>query len=140
MPDSILYWNDVALEADRITHTREPKEQVGPILSSRALAIVHLAMYDAYSAIVPAARHPGGGGAYLPGLPPPPPGASAQAAVSGAAYATLSALYPSQQSLFDAKLGAAGNALNPGHDFGVEVARLILMDRRNDPGVGERGI
>ena len=47
MSDSILFWNAVALEADRIAHTDPDKrEQNGPTLSSRALAIVHLAMYD----------------------------------------------------------------------------------------------
>lgn len=45
--DAILYWNDVALEANRISHTNGKGEQTGPTLSSRALAIVHLAMYDA---------------------------------------------------------------------------------------------
>lgn len=48
MPDSILIWNAVVLEANRISHTESSKmEQAGPPLSARALAIVHLAMYDA---------------------------------------------------------------------------------------------
>lgn len=50
MPDSILIWNAVALKANRISHTNNDKmEQAGPPLSARALAIVQLAMYDAYS-------------------------------------------------------------------------------------------
>jgi hypothetical protein len=44
MKDPILYWNDVALEANRVSHTSEKGEQKGPPLSARALAIVHLAM------------------------------------------------------------------------------------------------
>src|SRR5215216_3352726 len=48
MDDPILYWNDVALEANRVSHTNGKGEQTGPALSSRALAIVHLAMYDAF--------------------------------------------------------------------------------------------
>ena len=42
--DPILYWNEVALEANRVSFTNGKKEQPGPTLSSRALAIVHLAM------------------------------------------------------------------------------------------------
>ncbi len=46
--DSILFWNEVALEANRVSHTdADKREQNGPTLSSRAFAIVHLAMYDA---------------------------------------------------------------------------------------------
>ena len=30
--DPILYWNDVALEANRVSHTSEQGEQRGPIL------------------------------------------------------------------------------------------------------------
>jgi hypothetical protein len=47
--DPILLWNQVALEANRVSHTTGPNEQTGPTLSSRALAIVHLALYDAYN-------------------------------------------------------------------------------------------
>jgi Vanadium chloroperoxidase N-terminal domain len=49
MPDPILLWNKIALEADRVAHTNGRGEQTGPTLSSRALAIVHLAMYDAFA-------------------------------------------------------------------------------------------
>ncbi|WP_293134324.1 hypothetical protein [Microcoleus sp. bin38.metabat.b11b12b14.051] len=67
--DPILYWNEVALEANRVSFTNGKKEQQGPTLSSRALAIVHLAMYDAYAGVqgnpvVPVNLSP-----YLPGLP-----------------------------------------------------------------------
>jgi hypothetical protein len=47
--DPSLLWNQVALEANRVSHTTGPNEQTGPTLSSRALAIVHLVMYDAYN-------------------------------------------------------------------------------------------
>jgi hypothetical protein len=133
MPDAILFWNDVVLEANRISHTNGKMEQTGPPLSARALALVHLAMYDAYNAVIPA------GGPYLPGLPVAPPGASAQAAAAGAAHAALSALFPSQRSFFDAKLSDAGGPLQPGFDFGVGVAQALLQDRAGDPGVGDTG-
>jgi hypothetical protein len=102
--DVILYWNDVALEANRISHTNGKNEQTGPTLSSRALAIVHLAMYDALAGV---------SGNPLPELPSyltpePVPGASVDAAVAAAAHATLSKLFPSQKAFFDLKHAQAG--------------------------------
>jgi hypothetical protein len=133
--DSILFWNDVALEANRVSHTDGKKEQNGPTLSSRALAIVHLAMYDAYVGVDTAAGLP----AYLPGLPAPASGSSPQAAVAAAAHATLSALFPSQKAFFNTKLTETGTILDPGHNFGVAVARAILQDRAADPGDSDAG-
>ncbi len=139
--DPILYWNDVALEANRISHTNGAGEQTGPTLSSRALAIVHLAMYDAYVGV---ANAPGTTTLppYLPGLPPPAAGASADAAVAAAAHATLSALFPSQKMFFDAKhqqAGLNGPGLPAGHAFGLLVAAAILKDRKDDPGASDNG-
>src|SRR5687768_15866613 len=131
MNDPILYWNDVALEANRISHTNGKNEQTGPTLSSRALAIVHLAMYDAYVGVdvgaglapyLPAGSHPG-----------PQAGASVDAAVAAAAHATLSALFSSQRGFFDRKhleAGLSGAGLAEGHEFGLLVARAILEDRK----------
>lgn len=94
MTDSILAWNEVALEANRVSHTEVDKsEQNGPTLSSRALAIVHLAMYDAYARV---RGNPSDLPPYLPELPPAPADASPQAAVAAAAYETLKSLFPSQ--------------------------------------------
>ena len=91
----ILFWNAVALEANRKDFSSLPggappmPEQGGPTLSSRALAIIHLAMYDAHAG---ARGNPAGLPAYLPGLPPAG-GASPEAAVAGAAHRTMSVLY-----------------------------------------------
>jgi membrane-associated phospholipid phosphatase len=140
MNDAILYWNDVALEANRVDFTDvsadQKPEQGGPTRSSRALAIVHLAMYDAYAAIDTTA-----GESYLPQppLPTPPSGASAQAAVAGAAHATLSALFTRQRSRFDQKLAETGLVGDPGYVFGVDVARAILKDREMDPSASDAG-
>jgi|GEM_PF-6411291 len=85
-----LYWNEVVLEANRINITGF-KEQGGLTLSSRALAIVHLAMYDAFvgtSSLAGLMPH-------LPGIVPP------------AAHSTLGALFPSQRAFFDLKVAAA---------------------------------
>jgi vanadium chloroperoxidase len=138
MTDSILFWNEVALEANRISHTNDKKEQTGPTLSSRALAIVHLAMYDAYAGVVNNPALP----PYLQMLPPASPAASAQAAVAAAAHATLSKLFPSQKPFFDLKHQQAGlqaPGLHEGHAFGLLVAQRILDDRKNDPGASDNG-
>jgi vanadium-dependent haloperoxidase-like protein len=127
--DLILIWNDVALEANRVSHTDGSKEQNGPTLSSRAMAIVHLAMYDAYAGVV---NDPTNLPAYLtPG--PAPAGSSIQAAVGGAAFETLMALYPSQLEFFKNQLALHGDESNPGHAFGQKVGRAILKDREDDP-------
>jgi hypothetical protein len=142
--DPILYWNDVALEANRVSHSNGKNEQTGPTLSSRALAIVHLAMYDAYAAIartnlpVPAVNL----SPYLPGLPHPKANASAFAAVAAAAHATLSALFPSQKPFFDTKhlqAGLKGLGLREGHEFGLLVAQRMLDKRAGDPDGSDNG-
>lgn len=134
--DPILFWNEIALEANRVSHSNGRGEQTGPVLSARALAIVHLAMYDAYAYVVndPANLPP-----YLTGLPSPNPMAKADAAVAAAAYTTLVKLFPSQKAFFDLILAGAGDSANPGHTFGCMVAEQILADRMNDPGTGAIG-
>lgn len=138
--DPILYWNEVALEANRISHTgRKDAGTLGPTLSSRALAIIHLAMYDAYAGV---AKDPANLPHYLPGLPTPVTGASAEAAVAAAAHATLSKLFPSQKAFFDLKHAQAGlqdPGLNQGHDFGLMVAQKLLDDRKDDPNASDDG-
>jgi Vanadium chloroperoxidase N-terminal domain len=136
MPDPILFWNNVALEANRVSHNPGKDEQTGPTLSARALAIVHLAMYDAYAGVIntPASLPP-----YLPGLPPPSPGASPAAAVAAAAHETLSSLFPSQKPLFDLALSGAGDPSDPGHGFGLAVAEAIRADRAGDPDASSAG-
>lgn len=140
MDDSILYWNEVALEANRVSHTTgRDSGTLGPPLSTRALAIVHLAMYDAYAG---ATNRPNYLPPYLPGLPALNGGASADAAVAAAAHLTLSALFPSQRALFDQKLAAAGlggPGFEAGRDFGLLVGERMLEDRLNDPGANEFG-
>jgi len=100
--DAILYWNDVALEANKESHTNGLNENTGPTLSSRALAIVHLAMHDAYFGIV-TGIYP----TYASGLPTPAAEAAPDAAIAAAAYFTLAQLYPRQKAMLDAKLASA---------------------------------
>ncbi|MCY7390415.1 MAG: phosphatase PAP2 family protein [Leptolyngbyaceae cyanobacterium CAN_BIN12] len=140
--DPILYWNEVALEANRVSHTNGKNEQTGPTLSSRALAIVHLAMYDAYAGVRGNPSAPVNLSPYLPGLPNPQTNASADAAVAAAAHATLSSLFPSQKSFFDLKHIQAelqGTGLQEGHEFGLLVAQKMLGKRQDDPSASDDG-
>jgi vanadium chloroperoxidase len=133
MPDPILLWNKIALEANRVSHTNGQGEQTGPTLSSRALAIVHLAMYDAFAGIT---NTP----AQLPRYinnPPSVGGATPEAlsaAVAAAAYTALVALFPSQKPFFDGIFEGEGDPASAAHAFGVAVAQAILLDRAMDPG------
>lgn len=139
----ILFWNEVALEANRISHSNGANEEVGPPLSARALAIVHLAMYDAYAR---AFHNPAHLPAYLTGLPQPmldaPANVFAGAAVASAAYTTLSDLFPSQQAFFNIALQLF-QALNGPTIYGVvlgnAVATAILAARALDDDADPKG-
>ena len=57
--DSVRYWNEIAINASGLDHTpvaagenRVFGEQLGPGRSSRAMAIVHIAIFEAVNAIV----------------------------------------------------------------------------------------
>ncbi|MGH3934101.1 MAG: hypothetical protein ACRDS1_03815 [Pseudonocardiaceae bacterium] len=138
--DPILYWNDVVNEADRTTHTTSAPAEAearGPCGSSRAYAIVHLAMHDAYFGIN------GKFDTYLSGLPTPAPGADTDSAVAAAAHGTLSALYPAQTAFFNERLNGAGlpggQPRVDGDIYGRAVAAAILALRQNDPRVSGAG-
>lgn len=142
MIDSILYWNQVALDAGKIDFsspdptTALMPQQAGPTYAARALAIVHLAMYDAYVGIK------GGGATYL-NYAPETPGTTdlqaAQAAVAAAACLTLIAMYSKQKDTF-LKKHREFVVLLPDHDpkiskglaWGSLVATKVLADRKND--------
>lgn len=140
--DNILFWNGIALEANRVSHTKfidtGLNEQTGPTLSSRAMAIVHLAMYDAYAGVVDdSANFP----RYINITPSVGmgTGATVSAAVAAAAHKTLSALFPSQKPFFDLMFEGIGDPLNDGHNFGTAVADDILADRQSDPNADSPG-
>ena len=61
--NSILRWNHVAMDANAIDHTPpasgDPRvfgEQLGPTRTSRAFAIIHIAMFEAVNSIAPRYR------------------------------------------------------------------------------------
>ena len=94
----VLYWNHAGLEMNRITHSLGGP-QGGPTMSSRALGLLHLAMHDAYFAVLghgeadnpptwlPDAQRPAVPGGVTPGLD------SANAALTAAAITILDKLY-----------------------------------------------
>ena len=143
--DSILYWNNVALEANKrdfsnLPGTEKPApEQGGPTMSSRALAIVHLAMYDAHAGVRnDAVNLP----RYLASPPNPAAGTHAAAAVAAAAHLCLASLFPRQKPHFDSALsaeGLTGAGLAAGNAFGLAVGKAMLADRAGDPGAGSAG-
>jgi membrane-associated phospholipid phosphatase len=139
----------VALRAVAVDHTPAytggstiAAEQPGPTRTSRVLAIVHIAIYDALNAIDK--RYPGYSGE-LPALSDSSP----DAAIAQAAHDTLAALYPRQANRLDGWLAAdlarlpGGRAKRNGVDIGRRAAAAILALRAEDgaydgePVVGE---
>ena len=131
-------WNQVAIDASGLDHTpvapgedRVFGEQFGPTRSSRAMAIVHIAMFDALNAIE---------GRYesYTGLAPARGGCSAEAAIAKAAHDTLVALFPSQAPALDVHLAEElgdipdGPAMRRGVDLGHRAADAILEARAGD--------
>src|SRR5712691_3122824 len=99
--DAVRRWNEILLGANALDHTpvapgenRVFGEQAGPHRTSRAFAIVHIAIFDAVNAIA-------GGHKSYTGLPPASRDISMHAAIAQAAHDTLVALYPSQKPSFD---------------------------------------
>ncbi len=135
---SLAYWNDVALRSNAIDHTppmaagiAAQPEQFGPHRTSRALAIVHIAIFDALNAMV--RRYPsysGGLMAFSDGSP--------AAAIAQAAHDTLAALYPRQAERLHEDLRADLARLPPsrsklnGIDIGRRAAAAILALRAGD--------
>ena len=135
--DSLHRWNLIAINASGLDHTpvapgenRVFGEQLGPGRSSRAMAIVHIAMFDSLDAVV---------GGYTSYTGTRAGGqTSVDAAISQAARDTLTAMFPSQTATFDAylaqDLAAVRNAQQRanGIDLGHRAAAAILAMRVND--------
>jgi len=134
----VRHWNEIAINATGLDHTpvapgetRVFGEELGPGRSSRAMAIVHIAIFDAVNAIA---------GRYTSYTDQPPArlGASVRAAIAAAAHDTLVALFPSQASLMDEALAADlrtlpnGRAMVDGLDVGRRAAAAILALRSDD--------
>lgn len=134
---ALAHWNAVAVDASGLDHTpvapgeqRVFGEQLGPTRASRAMAIVHIAMFEAVNAVVP--RYTSYAGVT------PIPHASMEAAMAQAARDTLAALFPSQTATFDQhladELGAVRQRLprEAGIELGHKAAAAVLALRAND--------
>jgi hypothetical protein len=132
--DAILHWNAIALQVVVNDHsgTVGAAENGGPTRTSWALAIVHIAMFDAVNAI------DGSFEPYIPITQNSANGASKDAAIAQAARETLAALYPKQKVFLDRELKHAlhGIPANSGREKGLmvgfEAALNILAARDAD--------
>src|SRR5215472_13562400 len=109
----VRHWNSIALDAAGLDDTpvgpgeeRVFGEQLGPGRSSRAMAIVHIAMFDAINAISGRFHTYTGIHGHRR--------ASMDAAIVQAAHDTLASLYPSQASKFDSLLTQDLNSIHTG--------------------------
>jgi hypothetical protein len=136
--DAVHRWNQIAIDASGLDHTpvaagetRTFGEQLGPGRSSRAMAVVHIAIFDAVNAVTHRYQS-------YTGVQAPRGAVSLDAAVAQAAHDTLVALYPSQADKFDSLLSADLSAIkNPpaganGVDLGQRTAAAILALRVGD--------
>lgn len=133
--------NQMALDTTSIDHTPVPPggnyiygQQYGPCRTSRALAMFHVSVFEAYNSIVPNYY------SYI-GLSPAsnPHNISIPAAMLQAGYTTLISLYPSQQprllQLYNSILATiidSPNAINAGIALGNTVSQLMIANRNND--------
>jgi Vanadium chloroperoxidase N-terminal domain/PAP2 superfamily len=138
MEDPILFWNHICNEANRFDHTAPMKgtAQGGPTRSSRATAIVHLAMHDAHFGVTgPTVSIPLYTGNAVAPYAGPKTTKEISAAVSAAAHLTLAALYPEQSPVFSAaaqKISDLNGADSDAHAYGYRIGSEILRLREND--------
>ena len=153
----VFYWNKVAMDATAADHTPPAPgtgptnvDQIGPARTSRAMAIVHIAMFEALNAIsktYPSYRNIQAGILQQFGNDALTPGnTSARHAVAYAAVRTLSALYPSQAVELNSRLAQQISHIPPsanpgignstpeqvGEAVGTAAADGILSDRADD--------
>jgi PAP2 superfamily len=137
---AVRRWNEMAIDTSGIDHTpvatgeaRVFGEQLGPGRSARAMAIVHIALFDAANAIA------GGYRSYTGQARATQP-ASIDAAVAQAAHDTLLALFPSQEGSIDTLLAEDLARLRwvppavkaAGVELGRQAAAAILALRADD--------
>ena len=136
--ERLHHWNHVAIDSTGLDHTPSDEgvphsfgEQIGPGRSSRAMAIVHVAIFEAMNAIDRRFD------SYV-GMPRVDWQASLDAAIAQAAHDTLVSLYPSQTAHCDELLAEDlaqmpdGAAKDGGIAVGRFAASAILQRRQGD--------
>ena len=135
----LFAWNEVALDTTAIDHTPPPPgatyifgQQFGPTRSSRAMAIAHIAMFEAVNAYYQQYQ------SYV-GMASGSGDVSMDYAIAQAAHDALVWLYPSQQPRLDGILAAdvatmTGDSagLAAGQVLGKAAAAAIVALRTND--------
>ncbi|GAB3406023.1 phosphatase PAP2 family protein [Massilia agilis] len=134
----VIYWNNALIRAVELDHVpaapgenRVAGQHAGPTHSSRAMAMVQLAVFDAINAIEQ--KYPS-----YAGVPRAPSDTSPDAAVAQAAHDTLAALWTAQRARFDKWLAddlAAipnGRAKYNGIAVGRQAAAAVLALRAGD--------
>ena len=140
--DVVHRWNQIAIDATGLDHTpvapgenRVFGEQLGPGRASRAMAIVHIAIFDVVNALSGQYRS-------FTGIDSAPRPFSIRAAVAQAAHDTLAALYRSQKLIFDQALAddllrvTSERQKTNGIAFGKQIAAAILASRVGDGSEG----
>jgi membrane-associated phospholipid phosphatase len=122
-PDTVLIWNDAALDAIRA-------EKTPPPMAARNLAMMHAAIYEVVNAVERTHWY------YVLDIHPPEC-TSPEAAAAVAAHRVLVALYPRQAKRFDAVLratlpGGNGPTVQHGVVLGQFVAEQMLAWRADD--------
>ena len=129
--DAVRRWNEITLNANAADHALAKPNQLGPLRTARAFAIVHIAIFDAINAVAGAYRG-------YTRLQPVAGPISVEAAVAQAAHDSLSALFPSQAANFDMPLAEELRAIHDnrakrnGVDLGRAAASAILALRASD--------
>ena len=102
--DAVRRWNKIAINASGLDHTpvaagetRIFGEQLGPCRAARAMAIVHIAMFDTANSVL--GQYEG-----FTDVRAPSGAVSLRAAISQAAHDTLTNMFPSQAPAFHALL------------------------------------
>ena len=135
----LVHWNRIAIDASGLDHTRPGAgdtwtygQQLGPGRASRAMAIVHIAIFEAVNAIA---------GSYdsYAGIPAARAGTLMDSAIAQAAHDALVAVYPSQKDRLDAALASdlaqipmRGRGFGDGIDLGRRAAAAVLALRAGD--------
>jgi hypothetical protein len=121
---AIRDWNQIAIDASGLDHTPSDAShkfahQLGPGRSSRAMAIVHLAIFESVNAVE-------GGYKSNIGLAPAKVGTSLLAAVAQAAHDTLVALFSSQEARLNVFLAEDLSAIPDGQ---LKINGIVLGQR-----------
>ena len=128
---ALRHWNATAIDATGLDHTVGFLEHPGPGRSSRAMAIVHVALFEAVLAVR------GGYASYL-GLAPAPADTDLRCAIAQAARDTLAALFTLQAAELDQELAdelalvADGAPKTQGIALGQAAAEAVLALRTGD--------